>query len=440
MILTRGLAAIVTVWLLSHMLYIGDEAYRAALRAVWQAEHGSVNYTLVLPTDIMQQIHGMKKKDFLDNHQSDTGKRPWRKVEEELESSLSSMFERNDPMKAWELKKMSSAAWQDAFRSLKAGRKRKAVNPLVEAEEAGEDISNILVYNRIPKSGSTLLLSLLYRLGERLGYLVIRGKYHSYRYFRENDRAGLGHFLSQASTRARTAYVQHQYFVNFTLFHQHQPIYINIMRDPVDHLISNYFYKRTVILQHRGPETMSPDEKRIMGQPIEECIVERRLECVYYGYTVHRNKTEQLEFRRSWSPHYLYPSDVLLYFCGHDEECTQLGNPAALQKAKHNVDKHFAVVGLLEHLDKTMEVLEANLPKFFTGLVSLHKELGSHQQDVKNRNLIKKADIPASLRAVLRSRLASEYDLYEHVRQKLFRQHAEVEAVRAADLITNMEI
>jgi hypothetical protein len=27
---------------------------------------------------------------------------------------------------------------------------------------------------RIPKSGSTLLLSLLYRLGERLGYLVLR--------------------------------------------------------------------------------------------------------------------------------------------------------------------------------------------------------------------------------------------------------------------------
>ena len=38
-------------------------------------------------------------------------------VEDELESALVSMFERTDPMKAWELKKMSNAAWQDAFRS-----------------------------------------------------------------------------------------------------------------------------------------------------------------------------------------------------------------------------------------------------------------------------------------------------------------------------------
>ncbi len=38
-------------------------------------------------------------------------------VEEKLESALVSMFERTDPMKAWELKKMSNAAWQDAFRS-----------------------------------------------------------------------------------------------------------------------------------------------------------------------------------------------------------------------------------------------------------------------------------------------------------------------------------
>ncbi len=27
----------------------------------------------------------------------------------------------------------------------------------------------------------------------------------------------------------------------------------------------------------RGPETMTPEERRIMAQPIEECIVERRL-------------------------------------------------------------------------------------------------------------------------------------------------------------------
>jgi hypothetical protein len=41
-----------------------------------------------------------------------------------------------------------------------------------------------------------------------------------------------------------------------------------------------------------------------------------------------------------------------------------------------------------EDLDKTMEVLEAKLPKFFSGLGSLHRELGSNQQDVRNRNVV----------------------------------------------------
>jgi hypothetical protein len=42
-----------------------------------------------------------------------------------------------------------------------------------------------------------------------------------------------------------------------------------------------------------------------------------------------------------------------------------------------------------EDLDKTMEVLEAKLPKFFSGLGSLQRELGSNQQDVRNRNRVK---------------------------------------------------
>ena len=129
---------------------------------------------------------------------------------------------------------------------------------------------------------------------------MLRGKYHSYRYFTQNDRVGLGHFLQQAGTRANTAYVHHQvtaallsvnwllvllqYYINYTLArHQPQPTYINLMRDPVDHLVSSYYYKRMVILQHRAPATFSRAELAVMQEPLEQCAVERRIECVYYG-------------------------------------------------------------------------------------------------------------------------------------------------------------
>ena len=310
-------AVVVTLWFSSHLFYVMDQSYRKTLKTVWTARYGAPKYEMVLSADRMMELNGMKKRDYLEGHSVARNRdTEWAGVEAKLESSLLEMFNRTDPMKGWELKKLASAAWRNISKDLKHASRTSEVSPVVEEKTAAVDMSNVLVYNRIPKSGSTLLLGLLYSLAQSLGYLVVRGRYHSYRYWTNNDRVGLGYFLEQAAGRARTVYVQHQYYVNFTENRQQQPVFINMMRDPVEHLVSSYYYKRTVILQHRGPRDMARPELEIMSQPLEQCVVERRLECVYYGYTVHTNKSEQLEFRRTWSPSYLYPSDVLLYFCG----------------------------------------------------------------------------------------------------------------------------
>eukprot|EP00092_Neocalanus_flemingeri_P005903 GFUD01006354.1.p1 GENE.GFUD01006354.1~~GFUD01006354.1.p1 ORF type:complete len:442 (+),score=100.05 GFUD01006354.1:171-1496(+) len=425
-IFTQTLAVLVTIWFCSHLFYVVDEGYRTALRGAWRANYGHFNYNMLLTPQKMQELHSMKRRDFLQGHNAArSSERPWRKIEDLLESSLIQMFERTDPMKGWELKKLGNAAWKNVSKELKVASKSVEVSPNVKdvSSDKGVDMSNVLVYNRIPKSGSTMMLGLLYELGKSLGYLVLRGKYHSYRYFGKNDRPGLGYFLEQASTRAKTVYVQHQYYVNFTLNRQQQPIYINIMRDPVEHLISSYYYKRTVILQNKSPQEMTEEERRIVSEPVEQCVIERRLECVYYGYTVHKNKTQQLQFRKTWSPTFLFPSDVLLYFCGHDEECTQLGNPLALQRAKHNVDKNFAVVGLLEHLNETMTVLEYKLPRFFQGVQKLYKK---QKNEVMNKNSVKSSSVSKQVRSALKQRLSSEYELYSHIKQKLFKQYADI--------------
>ena len=39
----------------------------------------------------------------------------------------------------------------------------------------------------------------------------------------------------------------------------------------------------------------------------------------------------------------------------------------AMRKAKENVEKHYAVVGVLEELNKTLTVLEHYVPRFFKG-------------------------------------------------------------------------
>ena len=52
-------------------------------------------------------------------------------------------------------------------------------------------------------------------------------------------------------------------------------------------------------------------------------------------------------------------------FCGHEPFCAEFGSELALQVAKENVEKHYAVVGLVENINGTLKVLENELPEIF---------------------------------------------------------------------------
>lgn len=45
----------------------------------------------------------------------------------------------------------------------------------------------------------------------------------------------------------------------------------------------------------------------------------------------------------------------------------KLNNDWALQRAKSNVDRYYSVVGILEELNTTLQVLENKTPYFFKG-------------------------------------------------------------------------
>lgn len=45
----------------------------------------------------------------------------------------------------------------------------------------------------------------------------------------------------------------------------------------------------------------------------------------------------------------------------------------AMRKAKNNVEKHYAVVGVLEDFNKTFAVLEHYLPKIFKGSLAMYQ-------------------------------------------------------------------
>ena len=60
---------------------------------------------------------------------------------------------------------------------------------------------------RIPKCGSTHMGNLLNLLSENLDFMVLRGRYHSYKYWTNNDKIALGHFLETAAGKTRHGFI-----------------------------------------------------------------------------------------------------------------------------------------------------------------------------------------------------------------------------------------
>ena len=71
----------------------------------------------------------------------------WVTTEDKLESFLLDMFNRTDPMKGWELKKMAANAWRNVTKDLKELSRTSQADPTVVAETSNP-VENILVYNR----------------------------------------------------------------------------------------------------------------------------------------------------------------------------------------------------------------------------------------------------------------------------------------------------
>ena len=119
-------------------------------------------------------------------------------------------------------------------------------------------------------------------------------------------------------TRYRVgAFIAHFYFRD-DLAVTNRHTYINLVRHPVERVISHYFYMRNSKL--RSKERLL--EFRLRGQwneSLRDCVMHQHFEC-----------RDNLMTR---------------FFCGPHEMC-KTGSPQALQRAKYNIKKHYASSGL----------------------------------------------------------------------------------------------
>lgn len=256
-----------------------------------------------------------------------------------------------------------------------------------------------IFYNRVPKCASTTLYTLMRKLSIMNNYVHYNSKVYDKKMISEEEQSRFVHHIK--STAPPCTFDRHIFFVNFTRFDESSPIYINLIRDPVERIISSYYYRRLAARLNHG-RTAKPSNYWL-NKKFRHCVMNSDPEC-------------------SFIDGQSYGVLLLPYFCGQDKRCLILNNPWALQKAKNNIERYYAVVGVVEELNITLRVLEASLPRFFKGAVEVYNTLSVR----KNQNH-QKEHVAEDLKAALKANLTSEYELYHFVVQRLYRQYRELQ-------------
>lgn len=155
--------------------------------------------------------------------------------------------------------------------------------------------TSILVFNRTPKVASESIFYLLRDLSKVNGFTA-------YTSMSELDKIEEDNYLPTLMQRKNYvksmhespnislpfSFSKHSYFVNFEEFNVTNPIYINFIRDPIERVISWYYYTRqSWYLIHPNDEKqfrpMEADKlsPKSLKMTFEECVLKAEEECQY---------------------------------------------------------------------------------------------------------------------------------------------------------------
>nr|CAD7587959.1 unnamed protein product [Timema genevievae] len=205
----------------------------------------------------------------------------------------------------------------------------------------------VVVYNRVPKTGSTSLVGVAYDLCKlnnfHVLHLNITGNMHVL------SLANQLRFVQNVTrwTSIKPAFYHgHVAFVDFGKFGAPQPLYVNLIRKPLDRLVSYYYFLRY------GDNFRPHLVRRKHGDKVtfDECVEQGQPDCD--------------------------PANMWLqvpFLCGHNPHCWEVASDWALEQAKRNLlDKYF-LVGVTEQLQDFVQVLEVTLPSLFHGALDHYK-------------------------------------------------------------------
>jgi len=265
----------------------------------------------------------------------------------------------------------------------------------------------ILFFNRVPKVGSQTTMELMRALALKNNFHYHKDRTQKVETIKltNNEEKWLSHLINYFSTPS--VYVKHVCFVDFQKFNISMPIYVNMVRDPIERVISWYYYVRApwyfVERKRAFPDLPLPNPNWLR-KDYELCVKRGDNECRYL------EGGERDDF-----------GQLTEFFCGQEDDCTGFNTEIAMRRAMHNVEQHYAVVGVLEDLNKTLTVLEHYVPRFFKGALNTYwNEV--HMFSKINRNIYK-PPVSEATKEMVRRNFTHEIEFFEFCKQRLHKQY-----------------
>ncbi|XP_076179916.1 uncharacterized protein LOC143153055 [Ptiloglossa arizonensis] len=105
-------------------------------------------------------------------------------------------------------------------------------------------------------------------------------------------------------------------------------------------------------------------------------------------------------------------------FCGQDPRCTEINNKWALERAKVNIAEWYPVVGILDCMEQSINLLEHKFPYFFRGARQIYRKIRPKKKSLSDVSFVPE---PRE-RDILFSLFEDEIELYQWLKYRLFNE------------------
>ncbi|XP_072176727.1 heparan sulfate 2-O-sulfotransferase 1-like [Diadema setosum] len=266
----------------------------------------------------------------------------------------------------------------------------------------------VVIYNRVPKTGSTSFTGLAYSLCEQNRFNVLHvGTVGNSHVLSVQDQMTIVRNMSSWTTKHPAFFHGHFAYIDFPSFGSTlNPLYVNMVRSPLERFVSYYYF-----LRHGDDLRPSLSRHRSRNnETLDECVLKKGYYCAP---------------DRMWIQ--------VPFFCGHNPECWKPGSKWALEQAKFNLVNHYFLVGVTEHMEEFVAIVEAALPNMFKGALELFQ---SGEKSHLRRTLQKMEPSPYTLDTLRNSEVWRIEDKFYRFALETFR----TSATRSLSRLSNNKI